>query len=494
MNAVSARLFRRALGLVFFAAFLSFWVQADGLIGRRGILPSAARLEEAHREAGAAAYRLLPTLCWLAPGDGMVHALCAAGAICSLILVFDVAPAACLFLLWAFYLSLATVAQPFLDFQWDGLLLESALLALFLAPWRGGKRASPPPRSGILLLRWLLFRLMFSSGVVKLASGDPAWRSLTALTHHYETQPLPTRIGWYAHQLPPACQRLSVLAMVAIELVVPFFLFAPRRLRHAAAAAIALLQVAIALTGNYAFFNFLTIALCLLAFDDRALARLRPRGEPVPPPPAAPRPAALRALRPALAGAAFGLSLVPMAALLRPRRWPAPVLAAYGAVEPLRSFNSYGLFAVMTMTRPEILIEGSRDGETWIPYEFRWKPGDPNRAPAFVAPHQPRLDWQMWFAALGEERDNPWFLAFLRRLLEGSPPVLRLLARDPFPGGPPRYVRATLYDYRFTDFAARRRTGAWWVREPIGPYGPVVTLGPAPDRRLEASPDPAGAG
>ena len=475
---ISARLFLRALGLIFLAAFLSFRVQADGLIGRLGIAPSGELLAQARGELGPAAYRILPTLCWLHPGDAAVHVLCAAGCLGAILLTFDVAPAACLLLLWACYLSLATVAQPFLDFQWDGLLLETALLALFLAPWRLGRRtpAGPAPRSGVLLLRWLLFRLLFCSGVVKLASGDPAWRSLTALTRHYETQPLPTPIGWWAHQLPAAVQRLSAGAMFAMELVVPFFLFAPRRLRQAAAAAIAIFQAAIALTGNYAFFNVLTMALCLLVFDDRALAWLRPRRALQPA--ARPRPAPLRMIRPVLASLAFALSLVPTIAVLRPRKWPGAAVAAYGAVEPLRSFNTYGLFAVMTMNRPEILVEGSLDGSTWLPYEFRWKPGDPRRAPGFVAPHQPRLDWQMWFAALGDVRDNPWFVSFLRRLLEGSPPVLRLLASNPFPESPPRYVRATLYEYRFTDWPTRRRTGAWWRRERIGPYGPVLTLEP----------------
>ena len=157
-------------------------------------------------------------------------------------------------------------------------------------------------------------------------------------------------------------------------------------------------------------------------------------------------------------------------------RWPAPVVALYRAARPFRTVNGYGLFAVMTTTRPEIVVEGSDDGVTWLPYEFKWKPGDVRRRPGFVEPHQPRLDWQMWFAALGSYDDTPWFAAFLERLLRGSPPVLALLERNPFPAAPPRYVRAMLYDYRFTDPGARRREGAWWRREWRGPYSPVLSL------------------
>lgn len=472
-------LFLRALGLIFLAAFLSLRFQVDGLIGQDGILPAGTFLEEVHRQLSATGWRLVPSLCWLASGDAALHALCAGGTLASILLLFDVAPAAALAGLWALYLSLATVSQVFLQYQWDNLLLETAFLTIFLPSlrWRRAAGREPPPSGfALFLLRWLLFRLTFSSGVVKLASGDPSWRDLSALARHYETQPLPTWIGWYAHHLPFWFQRCSALAMFGVELVAPFLLFAPRRLRHAAAGVIAVFQLLILATGNYAFFNVLTIALCLLAVDDQCLARLfSPLAGRVPSQP----PAGTAWPKPVLAAVTlvlFSLSLIPMAALLRPRRWPPPVLAVDELMEPFRTVNGYGLFAVMTTRRPEIVIEGSRDGRTWLPYEFRWKPGDPFRRPGFVAPHQPRLDWQMWFAALGSARENPWFFELLRRLLEGSRPVLRLMGRNPFPGSPPRYLRATVYDYRCTDLTTLRRTGAWWHREVLGPYCPVVTL------------------
>ncbi len=230
----------------------------------------------------------------------------------------------------------------------------------------------------------------------------------------------------------------------------------------------------IAGSGNYAFFNWLTVALAVLLVDDARFPR-RWREAAI---------AASGSRRAAwprwiLVPAAVWLlaaSSVPFLATLGARQAiPAPLIAVYRAGASLRSTNGYGLFAVMTTSRPEILIEGSDDGASWREYEFRWKPGDPARRPAFVAPHQPRLDWQMWFAALGTYEENPWLIRFLQRLLEGSPDVRRLLARDPFPAGPPRYIRAVVYDYRFTTPAERARTGAWWRREPRGLYCPVLS-------------------
>jgi lipase maturation factor 1 len=255
---------------------------------------------------------------------------------------------------------------------------------------------------------------------------------------------------------------------------VPFFFFAPRRLRLAACALTVFLQGAIAATGNYAFFNALTVALAVLLIDDASL-------------PGRWRDSAIRAAQGGGGGWPRGV-LVPAAALLLAvsavpflatvgarTKIPGPLLSLYRAASPLRSANGYGLFAVMTTSRPEILVEGSDDGATWRAYAFRWKPGDPSIRPAFVAPHQPRLDWQMWFAALGGYEENPWLIRFLQRLLEGSPEVRRLLALDPFPGRPPRYVRAVVYDYRFTSAAERARTGAWWRREVRGLYCPVLS-------------------
>ncbi len=488
-EAVTCRLFLILLALVFAIAFVSLWSQLGGLIGSGGILPATAALR-AHAPEGPGRYWAAPTLCWISSADWFLSGLCALGVALAAALAIGFAPPLCLLGIWAVYLSLATVSGEFLWFQWDGLLLETAFLATFLVPWslRWRPRGANPGRGAVRSLRWLLFRLLFASAAVKLMSGDRSWRDLTALRYHYETQPLPTGLAWYAHQLPLGFQCASAAATFAVEGLVPFLIFAPRRARFAAAGIIAANQLLIAATGNYGFFNLLTLALCVLLLDDgvwpRALAdRLRGveaagagRGSGEWP---------LWIRRPALGGI-FLLSLVPLFfAVGAPLSWLGPLPRAYLAASPFRTVNQYGLFAVMTKERPEILIEGSRDGVTWMPYEFRYKPGDPARRPGLVAPHQPRLDWQMWFAALGDFRSQSWLLEFCDRLLRNSEPVLRLLGANPFPGTPPRYVRAVVYRYRFTDPSARRATGAWWRRERLGLYCPVLTLDAG---RLAAAP------
>jgi len=312
---------------------------------------------------------------------------------------------------------------------------------------------------------------------------------------HYQTQPLPTWIGWYAHQLPGGVQEFCVAFMFFIELAAPFLIFAPRRVRFAGFWLLMLLQVCILLTGNYCFFNLLTIALCILLLDDaalRKLAHLRRRKAAAPEAacgralgdievPATPEPRRrtdwpvwITAPLAAVVVLITGSQLLMMARVLD--NWPWPVGSLAGWVEPFRSVNTYGLFAVMTTPRLEITVEGSNDGETWLAYTFKYKPGDPKRAPRFVAPHQPRLDWQMWFAALGTYRENPWFVNFCVRLLQGSPEVLGLLEKNPFPNAPPRYIRAVVSEYRFSDFAEHRAQGVWWVTEPRGEYLPAFSL------------------
>jgi hypothetical protein len=319
---------------------------------------------------------------------------------------------------------------------------------------------------------------MFMSGVVKLASGDPTWHDLTALNYHYWTQPLPTPLAWYAAQLPQWTMQVSTLITFFIELIIPFTFFMPRRIRFIGAFLTILLQVVIILTGNYTFFNWLTLALCILLFDDDALRGLfTRRWRTIVQPRAS---ATKRVIVVVLAVVLIFVGALQVLSLLdrriNPRTMPAPLAEVYRRVTGLHLVSGYGLFAVMTTTRPEIVVEGSADGETWLPYEFKYKVGDVSRPPVFVAPHQPRLDWQMWFAALGSYRSNPWFVSFVRHLLLGSPDVLDLLDTNPFADAPPTFVRAQLYQYRFTTAAERVDTGAWWVREEAGSYLPPVSL------------------
>lgn len=490
-------LFLRSLAVIYLIAFISLWTQIGGLAGHNGILPAGATMEQLQHQfvsvnSGFERYHLFPTLCWFSSSDRFLNWQCAAGVFLSLLLLVGVAPAPALFLLWLIYLSLCTICREFLGFQWDILLLETGFIAIFFAPFSlfpRVYRTNPPSRTVLWLLRWLLFCLMFQSGCVKLLSGDPAWHNLTALTYHYETQPLPTWLAWYANQLPLRFQKASTALMFAIELGVPFLIFAPRRIRFLACALLITLQIFILLTGNYCFFNLLTIVLCLSLFDDACLRKYLPSrlqrlliSQPLTlatdePEVRNPLFWLRRISNFSLASILLGTSLVQFSSMFRVQApWPAPIISAYQWFSPFRTFSNYGLFAVMTTSRPEIIIEGSNDGVTWSEYEFKYKPGDLKRRPKFVAPHQPRLDWQMWFAALGNFRQNPWFINFCVRLLQGSPEVLALLEHNPFPNAPPRYLRAVVYDYHFTGFDARRKTGGWWRRELRGDYLPAISL------------------
>jgi lipase maturation factor 1 len=455
-------LFIRILGLIYFMAFASLAVQITGLIGSHGLLPAGDYLQAIHDRFGSQSYALVPTLFWLNSGDAFLKAVCVTGAVLALVLLAGYAQRLILIALFLLYLSLVLVGQDFLAFQWDALLLEAGFLAIFLG--------NLP--LVIWLFRWLLFRLVFLSGAVKLLSGDLTWRSLTALNYHYETQPLPTPLAWYMHQLPAGFQKLSVAVVLIVELGAPLLILAPRRLRIFAAAAIVFLQTLIGLTGNYAFFNLLTVALCIFLLDDAALRRWFPD-----------RLAQALLTRQAnhkasLVGrwiaAAVAVLIVLVGGFQIVRAFggpvPRPVRVVMNWVAPFEIVNPYGLFAVMTTSRPEIIVEGSSDGRTWVAYEFKYKPGDVTRPPRWVAPYQPRLDWQMWFAALGSCYDNPWFVNFILRLQQGSPDVLALLGKNPFPDAPPRYIRALVYDYHFTDLATRRADGTWWWREPMGAY------------------------
>jgi hypothetical protein len=488
-HATAAWVFLRLLGLVYLCAFWSLSTQILGLLGRDGILPArlymdGARMWAEGNQVGIDRFRVLPTLCWVSTSDSFLNGLGLAGIALAVLLMAGIAPVVVLPLLWLTYLSLSVVGRDFLSFQWDALLLEAGLLAIFIAPrvWldRWSVRRAPPP-VGVWLLVWLLFRLMLGSGVVKLSSGDPTWRSLTALTFHYETQPIPTPAAWYAHHLPVWWHKASTLVTFAIELAVPVFVFGSRRWRLAAFTLIIGLQALIAVTGNYAFFNLLTVSLCVFLLDDETLRPVvgADRDPPLRAVDALTRPGS-RVRRGIVIAVAVVTVPVSAQALARSAGIALPGSALIepiaGIIAPFRSVNGYGLFAIMTTTRNEIVLEGSEEGEMWSEYEFKYKPGDTHRRPPWVAPHQPRLDWQMWFAALGSYEDSPWFRDLCMRLLEGSPEVRRLLDRDPFDGRAPRYVRGVLYRYHFSDSDTRRREGVWWTRERLGEFSPTLAL------------------
>ncbi len=430
--------FLRLLGVIYLIAFASLWPQVVGLVGANGIAPAAETLLAMHSDYGWRAYLDVPSLFWIAPKDWGLIALCALGCLAALLLIFGLVVRGAAIAAYVLYLSLVSIGQPFTSFQWDALLLETGFLAVFT-----GSPLLP------LAYRLLLFRLMFESGLVKLTSHDMNWRNLHALRYHFFTQPLPMPLAYYAQHAPGWLLDSATLAVLSIELLAPFFLFLPSRpIRRVAVALLILLQVVIALTGNYAFFNLLTVALCLWGLDDECYSRLKN-------------------WRLAFRQRAAWLSF-PVAAIL------ALGLLQIFDLEPtfFYSFeivNPYGLFAVMTTSRVELIVEGSDDMLNWRSYSFRYKPGDLHRGLPVVAPYQPRLDWQMWFAALGGPEQNFWVRTMVYRLLSGQPEVMGLLEPSPFKK-PPRAIRIEAFHYTFTPPGQRGRDGNVWQRNLLGTW------------------------
>ena len=468
--ALTQWLFLRLLAAIYVVAFASLAAQVTGLLGAQGISPAHDFFSRVGTDLGWMRFWAAPSVFWWNSSDKVLAATAWLGVGLGAVLFIGRLERLALVLLYVLYLSFSLAGQEFLSFQWDALLLEAGFLAIFFDRTRGTQRTIA------WLYRWLAFRLYFLSGFVKLASHDPNWRNLSALDFHYWTQPLPTVFAWYADKLPRWFQHASTFMVLAIELGVPFLIFMPRRIRLFGAGLLLGLQALIFLTGNYTFFNLLAAAITLFLFDDQALRGLVWTPQRLRQWLLEEQPRTGKAGR--LAAAALTLLILPLG-LVRifenvTEHIPEPVEAVARYSSPFQIVNSYGLFAVMTTERLEIVVEGSDDGQQWQAYEFPYKPGDVNRAPRWAAPYQPRLDWQMWFAALSDYRSNPWFLAFVERVLEGSPQVLALIEKNPFPDHPPRYVRAVTYEYRFSTWEEHRKTGAWWHREPHGEYLPTV--------------------
>lgn len=461
---LTEKLFLRLLGLVYLAAFASYWPQMTGLFGSQGILPIARVLPAIRSELGASAFYQIPTIFWLNSSNAVLVWCCIIGCFAALLLLAGVFSRTAAILCWILYLSIVSTGAPFTSFQWDALLLEAGFLAFFAGtPWL------------VWAYRFLLFRLMFESGLVKIFSSDPNWRNLHALRFHFMTQPLPNPIAYYAYRLPAWMLDSMTAATLAIEFIAPFLLFCPRRFRQIGVGLLMLFQLLIILTGNYAFFNLLTLALCLWGLDDRTFAPIAgvlqktfPRIK------FAPRlAAAARLISNVVLAYLMLLGSIQLIAEFAPSAADiaGPLFAPM--VGHLEIVNTYGLFANMTTTRPELIIEGSNDQVNWREYSFRYKPGELHRGLPQIAPYQPRLDWQMWFAALSDVQENQWVKNLLYRIMTGEPAVIGLLDRPPFPN-PPRYIRVLLYDYNFTIPSERARTGAVWQRELRGIwFGPV---------------------
>ncbi len=460
--------FVRLLGLVYLVAFLSVFNQFPALCGERGLQPAPPYLR-------AAGFRRAPSLFHMRYSDRLARVVAAAGIVLSGAVVIGLveqlplaAGMAVWLALWVMYLSFVNAGQTFFGFAWETLLLEAGFLATFV-----GNAQVAPLWPAVLALRWLLVRLELGAGLIKVRS-DPAWRHLTALQYHYETQPIPNRLSWRFHHLPNAVHRIEVAGNLAAQLIVPFGLLAPQPWATGAGVVVVATQLWLMASGNFAWLNLLTITLAMSAFGSGFLGRLVPLDRPdlsTPP-------------------AWFTATVLTMAAGMLVLSWrPVRNMASRHQVmnasyNRVHLGNTYGLFGRMTRERVEIVVEGTDDtapgpATSWRPYEFKAKPGDPQRRPRQVAPYHLRLDWLMWFAALSPRYAQRWFPELIAKLLDGDGTALRLLGRNPFPERPPAFVRALLYRYHFTSAGERRATGEWWRRELLGEYLPPVGL-PAP--------------
>ncbi|MGA3129784.1 MAG: lipase maturation factor family protein [Terracidiphilus sp.] len=520
-------IFLRALALIYFSAFFSLLFQIKGLIGPEGILPAGQYLAAVAQQLGAVRFWYAPSLYWISASSPMLMVVTWIGLLAAIAAFCNLWPRLSLFVCFVCFLSFVGASQVFSGYQSDGMLLEAGFLALFFAPpglRPGWAENHPPSRTSWFLLQWEWFRIYFESGMVKLASGDPQWRNFTAMDEYYQNGPLPTWIGWYAEHLPHWFHAASVAGTLALELGLVFMMFFPRRVRLICFFIVTPWEIGVILSANYTFLNYLVLSLGFLLLDDKFLlrfvpARFRP-SEPQPQPElrlqsADDGPISLFALSNAdtaadtvteetavpenkrlghktqsrlsfywrvtrvsvtaflLAWIAYATTAEMIAIPFRRVHLPAQPIVA---LEPFRIANQYGLFAVMTRGRYDIEFQGSNDGVNWIAYEFRNKPQALNEAPRIYAPYQPRFDWNLWFASLGDWRENEIVPITEERLLLGDRDVLALFRGNPFPQLPPRYMRAVLWQYWFTSMDEKRRTGDWWRRELLGLYAPELTI------------------
>ena len=521
-------LFLRSMGVIYFSAFYSLVFQIRGLLGPDGLLPAGMYLNEVAKYFGASRYWYAPTLLWLSSTDWALMALCWIGMITSVLLILNLCPRAMLLICFVLFLSFVTAAQDFSGYQSDGMLLSAGLICIFFAPsgFRPGFGIpGRPSRASLFLLQLLWFSIYFDSGIAKYFGGDPSWRDFTAMDQYYQNGPLPTWLGWYVQQMPHWFHAAAAGFTVVVEIVFVWLLFLPRRYRIVCFLVVTFLQLNIILTANYAFLNYLVLALGFLLLDDRFLVNFFPKrwttslcqnlilpqpegavvqinlsaDEPAPtdtatsPPAQEPQdennavPTSAAQARQLASAACLWLSAFVLAWLIYAsvflileqvfRRLPLPAKPV-AALQPFRVANQYDLFGRMTWKRYEIEFQGSDDGSNWTPYPFRNKPQNPAEAPRIYAPYQPRFDWNLWFASLGEWRENPWVLRAEQLLLSDDRDVVALFAANPFPQHSPKQIRAVLYQYWFTDLATKRATGMWWRRKYLGLYAPTLQRTP----------------
>ena len=454
----SRLVFERALALVYLVAFLNAVNQFVPLLGERGLLPVP-------RFVRAVPFRGAPSLFFAAPTDTAFRAAAWLGVALSLVAFTGIAEslgtiagASVWLALWLLYLSFVNVGQIFYAFGWETLLLEAGFFTIF-----AGGRTTEPSMWTIWIWRWILFRLMFGAGLIKLR-GDPCWRSLTCLDYHFQSQPMPNSLSWYFHWLPPVVRRAGVAFNHVAELAAPLVYFAPQPFAAIGGLVTIAFQLVLIASGNLSWLNWLTIVLAIPTFDDRWFAWL-----PVAMPPLTPPGDVQRGVTVAVTASVCALSIRPILNMISPGQ------VMNSSFEPLHLVNTYGAFGSVTRDRHEIVIEGTDEERitaqtVWRAYEFKGKPGSVSRRAPQLAPYHLRLDWLMWFAAMSDPSQHRWFSALLEKLREGDAQTLRLLRTNPFPDRPPRHVRAVYYAYRFTTPEERKETGHWWHRDRLGLY------------------------
>jgi len=462
-------LFLRLLAIIYFIAFYTMTFQITGLAGEDGILPLSPWLDSLLNELGWSAFLHFPMVFWFGQSNEFLSFVTWAGCALSILLFLNIFPRINLILLFIFYLSLVKAGQTFMNFQWDGLLLEAGFLAIFLRP---------DSRVMIFLFRWLLFRLRFMSGISKLVTADPSWLGLTALVYYFETQPLPHVGAWYFHNLPESLLIAATVLVLFVEIIVPFMMFLPRKYRFYAAWVTLTLQLLILLSSNHNWFNLLSIALCLFLFDDKAIKRVLPvavqqwllnswsdrLSKPV-------RQISMQAktslaLIVVLAGS---LNIYRMTISQHVGQYPN---FALDVLQQWHLVNSYHVFPTMTTRQIELKIEGSIDGVNWQEYEFKHRPNKLDTQPSIVLPHHPRLDWMMWFVPF-HPRFLHWFDSFLIALLDNANDVTAMLKTNPFKHKAPNIVRVRAWHYQFTNAEERKQSGNWWKRTDLGPFRPL---------------------
>ena len=521
-------IFLRALAAIYFSAFYSLLFQIKGLIGPEGILPALGYLAAVAHEFPSRKYWMAPSLYWISSSSHALMIVTWIGIVASILAFVNLWPRLSFFACWLCFLSFVTAAGDFSNYQSDGMLLEAGFIALFFVPrgvWPRLGAAVPPSRMSLFLLQWEWFRIYFESGMVKLISGDRQWRTLTAMDHYYQNGPLPTWIGWYVEHLAHWFHAATAAGTLVLELGLVWMLFFPRPIRIICFFIVTPWEIGVILTANYTFLNYLVLSLGFLLLDDRFLlplvpSRYRPAvvaGLPKPPrddeteetesaqaaadaDDEPPRRGGLArrigrhvsAIRLAVAAVMLSWILYDTTAemMLMPfRNAPLPTFPIT-LLEPFRIANQYGLFAVMTNGRYEIEFQGSNDGQNWTPYPFRYKPQALNEAPGIYAPYQPRFDWNLWFASLGDWQQNDIVPLTEERLLENDKDVLALFRGNPFAQSPPHFVRAVMWQYWFTTRAEKRATGNWWRREYFGLYAPVLTRTPEGRTAVVQWPEP----